>query len=41
MRARAERFGGDVRIESAPGRGTPVTVEVPISETRLAETAQR
>ena len=29
IRARAEELGGDLRIESAPGRGTLVVVEVP------------
>jgi PAS domain S-box-containing protein len=30
MRERAQRIGGRIEIESAPGRGTQVTVEVPI-----------
>jgi signal transduction histidine kinase len=29
MRERAQRLGGQLRIESAPGKGTRVTVEVP------------
>jgi signal transduction histidine kinase len=31
MRERAERIGADLRIESAPGQGTRVTVRVPTS----------
>jgi two-component system sensor histidine kinase DevS len=38
MRARAEDFGGDVRIESVPGHGTAVIVEVPMLAARLAGT---
>jgi len=35
MRERAEQLGGALRIESAPGQGTCVTVEVPVGpETR-------
>lgn len=30
MRERAEQMGGALRVESAPGRGTCVTVEVPV-----------
>ena len=29
MRERAESIGGRMRVESAPGRGTRVTVETP------------
>jgi nitrate/nitrite-specific signal transduction histidine kinase len=32
MRERAERLGGNLRIASAPGLGTTVTVEVRRSE---------
>jgi signal transduction histidine kinase len=30
MRERAERFSGLFRVESAPGRGTRVCVEIPV-----------
>ena len=30
MRERAEAIGGDLVLESAPGRGTRVRVEVPL-----------
>jgi signal transduction histidine kinase len=30
MRERAECLGGTFRIESEPGRGTTVTVEIPL-----------
>ncbi|HXF52237.1 MAG TPA: PAS domain S-box protein [Dehalococcoidia bacterium] len=37
MRARVASFGGDVRIESAPGHGAAVIVEVPIRRAQPAE----
>jgi signal transduction histidine kinase len=30
MRARAEQIGGMVRIDTAPGRGVTVRVDVPV-----------
>jgi nitrate/nitrite-specific signal transduction histidine kinase len=37
MRERAEMLGGTLAIESAPGRGTMVTVRVPCPEPVAAE----
>jgi signal transduction histidine kinase len=37
MRERAEMLGGTLAIESAPGRGTTVTVRVPCPEPVAAE----
>jgi signal transduction histidine kinase len=31
IRERAERIGGELRLESQPGRGTQVEVSVPLS----------
>jgi signal transduction histidine kinase len=31
MRERAEAIGGDLRLESIPGEGTRVTVELPLT----------
>ncbi len=41
MRARVAGFGGGVRIESAPGRGAAVIVEVPIRRAEPAEASMR
>jgi signal transduction histidine kinase len=32
MRERAEQLGGTLRVDSAPGQGTCVTVDVPVRE---------
>jgi signal transduction histidine kinase len=37
MRERAELAGGTLRIESAPGRGTTVTAELPLDDVQKAE----
>ncbi len=36
MRERAERLGGSLAIESAPGRGVRVLLDVPVAETTVA-----
>jgi len=41
IRERASRFHGLVRIESAPGHGTKLTVELPARSVRPDEVAQR
>ncbi len=41
MAERAERIDADLRIESCPGAGTTVTVEVPRDRTRLTGSANR
>ena len=41
IRQRAASLGGELRIESAPGRGTRVTLLTPVSQTRPAATAPR
>jgi len=37
MRERAELLGGTLRVESAPGKGTRITAEIPLSEAEAAE----
>jgi signal transduction histidine kinase len=37
MRERAEQFGGTVRIDSRPGRGTRIQVELPLSTPTVGE----
>ena len=39
MRDRAHRAGGTLEISSEPGRGTVVSVALPIGETPVASTA--
>lgn len=41
MRERAARFDGTVRIESAPGRGTRLTVELPTQSLTPADDARK
>jgi signal transduction histidine kinase len=41
MAARAERLGGSVSVESAPGRGTLVAAELPTTTVDAAEPEQR
>lgn len=41
MRARIERFGGEVRIESAPNRGAAVIVEVPALAPEAVQASSR
>jgi signal transduction histidine kinase len=36
MRERVELFGGRVRIDSAPGRGTDVVIDLPLPEVQPA-----
>jgi signal transduction histidine kinase len=37
MRARAQALGGAFTVESAPGRGTAIAVQLPVAEARAAE----
>jgi len=39
MRQRAETLGGQLHITSAPGQGTTVAFEIPISDGQTAEEA--